>query len=40
MRVNMDQIRQKLTDELFILTMLEVQLIARLLDHPMSVKGF
>ena len=27
MRVNMDQIRQKLTDELFTLTMLEVGLL-------------
>ena len=29
MRVNMDQIRQKLTDELFTLTMLEVAYTAR-----------
>ena len=36
MRANMDQIRQKLTDELFILTMLEVQLIARLLGRALS----
>jgi len=31
MRVNMDQIRQKLTDELFILNTLEARLVARLL---------
>jgi len=37
MRVNMDQLRQKLTDELFILTMLEVQLIGRL--QPSTLRG-